>query len=84
MSSHDEVKIAKAKKALGIPADEPIFVLRGQDALAPGGVRNYRNIVRQSIGHAERPQEWWDDLDNCAHEMLRWQNEHPDKVKMPD
>jgi hypothetical protein len=32
-----------------IPKDEPVFLLRGQDALAPGILREYANRLREAL-----------------------------------
>lgn len=60
------------------PADEPLFLLRGQDAYAPDAVGDYLSRVHgTSLGHREKVAE--------AHEgMLVWQAVHPDRVKVPD
>lgn len=36
--------------ALGFPPDEPLFLLRGQDELAPDTVRAYIDLIEQSLG----------------------------------
>jgi hypothetical protein len=61
-------------------ACEPIFVLRGQDRLAPKAIESWSCFVSSysarfaSSAHAR-----------CEHDrMLEWQEAHPDLVKMPD
>lgn len=73
-----------------IPDDEPLFLLRGQDALAPGAVENYAEMVRATLrtvmdgNTAQRVQDFADDCNNVAAAMRMWQAAHPDRVKFPD
>ena len=55
-----------------IPADEPVFLIRGQDKAAPGAVRAYAEIlesmggdpelVRQSREQSARMEDWQDKV----------------------
>lgn len=62
-----------------IPADEPVFLLRGQDLLAPDTIRFWAKALRmfdsEKLGMAELAENW-------AIEMGNWQNTH--KAKYPD
>jgi hypothetical protein len=68
--------------------DEPIFVLRGQDLLAPRAVEAYANLVRAAaIGEAADGTHETDDLERLAAEcdniaMLLWQSSNT--AKLPD
>lgn len=93
MSVHDTDKYDKIKKALGIPLDEPIFILRAQDKYAPIAIRHYRNAARalHPDGHTQQrdnPSEafkaWDGEVTECSQEFLNWQEANPDKVKEPD
>lgn len=80
------------------PEDEPIFVLRGKDILAPAAVEAYANLLRAAssgvYGGADGEQsgdEWAAELNgmaqqvsNVAAEMIAWQASHPARVKLPD
>jgi hypothetical protein len=69
-----------AKRAYGIPEDEPIFVLRAQDKLSTRIVARYRN----DAATADLPVEFIDDLDTTLNSFSDWQTENADKVKLPD
>jgi hypothetical protein len=69
-----------AKKALGIPADEPIFVIRGQDKSALGMLARYRNRVEE-LG-AGTP--FLEGIEVVAEQFAQWQTDNADKVKVPD
>jgi hypothetical protein len=73
------------KELLGVPADEPIFILRAQDAFSVDGIRNYQQLAvsRQPIGR-EGLYEWEQDLGSILNDFLNWQRSHRDKVKVPD
>lgn len=72
------------------PADEPLFLLRGQDAAAP-------DAIEDPVGEGD-PIDYYDRakaagaaLDGhleavcqTAEEMRRWQAANPDRVKVPD
>lgn len=84
MSVHD-ADYEKVKKLLGIPKDEPIFVLRAQDKLAVPTIARYRTFA-DSIEHPEdrRADEWFASLDEDTAKFTEWQRENADKVKLPD
>lgn len=64
-------------KAGKIPADEPVFLLRGQDIHAPDTLRFYAQLLAES-GNAEMCFE----LREHAKNMLLWQKSV--KSKRPD
>lgn len=64
-------------KAGKIPADEPVFLLRGQDIFAPDTLRFYANLVAEN-GNKEMAEE----LRNHARNMLLWQKSV--RAKTPD
>lgn len=79
--------------------DEPWFTLRGQDILAPIVVSMYANVVRAAasgLRHGdgaftsadravfERLMAHALDADGAAADMVVFQSEHPDLVKLPD
>lgn len=76
---------ADVKDALGIPEDEPIFVLRAQDRLTVSTIARYRNYAAQ----IEKPElmpdaEWFKTLDEKIGEFQTWQMNHPERTKIPD
>jgi hypothetical protein len=70
--------------------DEPVFLLRAQDLLAPNAVEAYANLVRASSVYktdardAETLRELADECENVAAGMRVWQSNNPDSVKLPD
>lgn len=59
----------------GIPDEEPIFVIRGQDALAEHAVHHYSEMCAR---HG-RPLEFIQSVNEAALTLSRWPNK-----KMPD
>lgn len=62
------------------PSNEPIFVLRGQDRLALGTIRNYETLAqsrRTPIAHRVGVGQAVRAFDN-------FRVEHPDRIKDPD
>lgn len=84
-----EASLADAadEKLLTFPADEPLFLLRGQDKAAPraiaddvDGEADYLAASRAAGAGPEHLQA----VQRAADEMRAWQSEHPDRVKAPD
>lgn len=67
------------KMILGIPKDEPIFILRAQDKFAPTTIDEYRFIVEGDAG-----SDWFAQIGSIRNDFLNWQHDNPDKVKVPD
>lgn len=59
--------------------DEPVFVLRAQDMLAPGVVQVYADALRK-VGRPDHAA----DVEGVGIEFLRWQARNRDRVKLPD
>jgi hypothetical protein len=96
MSVHD-ADYSKVKKLLGIPEDEPIFILRAQDKHAPWAVEDYCHSVftahrkrlqfetdAASVEQLKAARVWRQRVDECAEAMYEWQEKNEDKVKVPD
>lgn len=91
MSVHDKDKYAAVKELLGIPADEPIFILRAQDQIAEDSISHYamnyrkeaqkRNDDRKLTPEQRKFQR---DIHAVADNFLDWQDAHEDRVKFPD
>lgn len=60
-----------------VPEDEPIFVLRAQDRLAPATVRLWADLVDLFAGG---PTEKTTEARKWAAEMEFWQRQHGTKV----
>lgn len=61
-----------------IPQDEPVMLLRGQDALAPRLVMNWASELLLNGGDPQLAEQAF----QCARDMLEWQKTHV--VKTPD
>lgn len=63
------------------PPDEPLFLLRGQDALAPHIVREYALLANDpsTVNEDHRKGAFM-----AADEMSEWQAQNPARVKVPD
>jgi hypothetical protein len=83
MSVHD-CDYSKVKEALGIPEDEPIFVLRAQDVFSVPTIARYRNFAAQMEAGTEPSQEWFDNIDKEMESFQTWQGENRTVVKVPD
>lgn len=71
---------ATGKVQFTFPADEPLFLLRGQDKAAPAAVRCYRDHARTAgAGSSLRI-----GVASAAEAMRKWQRSHPERVKVPD
>lgn len=65
-----------------VPEDEPVFVLRAQDILAPAAVRAYANLVEATVPGAEGAG-MADAIRSSAEDMARWR-EANGGGKLPD
>lgn len=59
--------------------EEPLFLLRGQDRLAPMILRLYAQIA-ESHGR----YDVYDGVMQQHDRMIRWQGEHQLRIKLPD
>lgn len=62
-----------------IPEDEPIFIIRAQDRLAPLAINAYADLLSAAGIH-----EGARDIGEFAYMVKQWQNANKDKVKDPD
>lgn len=84
MGVHDG-DYTKAKKALGIPEDEPIFVIRGKDDLALHAVVSYANVAKQIEDPNVAPSsEWFEQLEGVAKAFANFRNANPDRMQVPN
>jgi len=63
-----------------IGEDEPVFLLRAQDLIAPHVVHGW--VVAAEIAKVAEAKV--EDAKKCSDAMLEWQGMHPYKVKRPD
>ena len=78
------IKVEEALSALddlGFPPDEPLFLLRGQDELAPDTVRFYAQLVDHRLAGHGAPEAGldMDHIEVIADRMERWEPR-----KLPD
>jgi hypothetical protein len=67
----------------GVPlneSDEPVFIIRAQDACAVDAVLRYRGAAEDK-GASE---ELLYAVEEAAGAISEWQEAHPDQVKVPD
>ena len=64
----------------GVPEDEPVFVLRAQDKVAPYAVNTWTQMAHLS-GASTKKQG---GAHTVSAEMINWQRGNLDKVKVPD
>lgn len=80
MGVHEGGAYPKVKELLGIPKDEPVFILRAQDKLSMPMLARYENMARQIEDGPS--QEWFMNLGAVMHTFNDWQ--HENKTKVPD
>jgi hypothetical protein len=68
----------QVRKALGIPEDEPVFVIRAQDELAVPIIARYRNMAEI----AGCDGEFLSGLDGVQEQFVTWRTDN--KTKVPD
>lgn len=71
---------------LAFPADEPLFLLRGQDKAAPDTIATYWEICMgygDPIAEDQCPEEHCHAVQAAGVALSAWQTEHPDRVKVP-
>lgn len=81
--TNDTLAVASAT----FPADEPLFLLRGQDRFAPDGVSGYFDalqIAEDAEGDWIVSEAHRDAVADAGNALDLWQAEHPDRVKVPD
>lgn len=64
----------------GIPDDEPVFIIRGQDKAAVDAIISYGDHA----GVQGATNEFCDSVTRRSDEFAEWQESHLDAVKVPD
>lgn len=49
MGVHNEAVYPEVKRLLGIPEDEPIFIIRAQDVLSADAIEGYRELYTEEV-----------------------------------
>lgn len=65
---------------LGIPDDEPVFIIRAKDALAVPATQDYLHRAVKSNCNEEFVTRTGQSIELIA----EWQNANQDRVKVPD
>lgn len=85
------IKRAEADKGpMRFPADEPLFVLRGQNTAALAGIRGYAGGLAESFlevalrGDATALRDHINGVQDARERFEVWQAANPDRVKVPD
>lgn len=70
-------------RAAGVPLHdaEPWFLIRGQDLMAVPAIEDYAHQLEASTGFGNPMVA---EIRQIAFEIQVWQDQNPDKVKMPD
>lgn len=100
MPSWTEQQYEQVREILGITPGEPIFVLRAQDELSTPTIDEYHYLAEDNgrpeefvdairgyerdkeTGKHKRPRVEIEDT--VFDRFVKWQREHPEKVKLPD
>lgn len=88
MGVHDKDRYGEIKEALDIPDDEPIFIIRGKDSLAPTIIDLY-DLIYMSTAKVQgveehKAMEFSDGVREIYDEVREYQHAHADVVKVPD
>jgi hypothetical protein len=79
VSVHDKEYYPAIKKLLGIPEDEPIYILRAQDKFSAGVITAHRSTAES----AAKP-EWASRVQREIDDFRFFQQKNPERVKVPD
>jgi hypothetical protein len=80
MMAHDAKYGRVTTEKKDIPDDEPVFLIRAQDEGAVSAINGYAEVA-YSVGASDAFVEW---VRTIADEIRDWQEEHRDRVKVPD
>ena len=80
MGVHNTDAYPKIKELLGIPNEEPIFILRAQDKLSVPMIARYDIMAKQVEDGPD--EEWHDHIRDIQEAFLDWQ--HKNTTKVPD
>lgn len=80
MGVHATEIYPEIKKLLGIPTDEPIFILRAQDDAAVETIEVYK-VEAKTAGSSD---DFIEDVDRALLEFENWRLNNADLCKVPD
>jgi hypothetical protein len=81
MGVHNAEAYPKIKELLGIPEDEPIFILRAQDGFSTRNIARYTNDV-MLLAEKAPDLEWKNHMEEIMQTFSDWQHTHT--TKTPD
>lgn len=74
------VKLVNSVTNIPIPDDEPIIIFRGKDEALVDTLVEYQNFC----GRLGSPESHIEAIDDLIDRVIWWQEQNPDKVKVPD
>jgi hypothetical protein len=77
---HKKEVYPEIKMLLEIPQDEPIFIIRAQDALSRATINRYARLGNDTA----RTDEFMDGIIEVEEDFMEWQNQNRNRVKLPD
>lgn len=73
------------KSLLGIPPDEPIFIIRAQDKFSIEAIKSYlSHVLWGARENRDRVDSWSANVASVINDFMQWQHNNEDKVKVPD
>jgi hypothetical protein len=80
MGVHKTEVYPEIKALLGIPEDEPIFILRAKDNASVSTLSHYENTAA-ALGSSD---EFCIDVSVCTDNFENWRDKNRGKTKVPD
>jgi hypothetical protein len=80
MGVHDVKNYPEVKKLLGIPEDEPIFIIRAQDDVSIEAIAKYAGLAEK----AGVNPNFLSGLVDVQLQFGEWRRVNREKVKIPD
>lgn len=90
MGVHDTDVYPEVKELLGIPDEEPIFILRGKDKIASDALHLYFMFARYAgasnefLGSTPPEEVMPGTVDAAIRAFERFEDTYPDRMKVPD
>lgn len=84
MGVHNLEVYPEIKQLLGIPDDEPIFILRAKDNAAVDTLFDYRTRYDLLHPSSAGDRDFIDGIDGCIDAFEAWRGENPEMCKVPD
>ncbi len=75
----EEGYLVKTSNGERVPPEEPLFILRGRDALAVETIHHYVGLLAGNGGDPQRMFE----LGGVVHDFLMFRKDHPERMKLP-